>query len=332
MKISYLKRVGKNTALTLAAPVIVTLVMLLACAIKGVPFWAPDSGFRAFTYSMMLAVFSAFALSMHLFGGRFDFSLGSVTVLSAVIAGQIAIALHMNAFAMFLVFLVVGAVLGAVSGFLYLLLNLPPMITSLGVALAYEGLSFSLSKGTGVKIALYPELLGGTAVQPMFAVLAAGLVVMYLLMNYTRFGFHYRALRFGQKISVDTGINEKANALTCYCICGSLVAVVGFLRLSYNGSLEPQLNLATSSTIFSAMLPMFIGGLLTKVCEFNISLIVGCYTATVITQGLSSLGVSAQARSLTSAFLMMFLLMYSINGHKLWAILDSIKRKRGASS
>ncbi|MDR1354949.1 MAG: hypothetical protein LBJ43_01560 [Propionibacteriaceae bacterium] len=311
-----MKRLAKNILLTLIVPVSVTAIMLTACQIKGVPFWAPGSGFRAFIYSMMLAVFSAFALSLHMFAGRFDFSLGSVAILSAVIGGKIALAAGTNMFGMLIIFLIVGAVLGTISGLLYLLLNLPPMITSLGVALAYEGLSFAFSEGRGIQIALHPELLGGAALTPMFLILAISLIIMYALMNFTRFGFNYRAIQYGQKIAVDTGLNEKSNALVCYAICGSLVAIVGFLRLSYNGALQPQLNLSTSGTIFSAMLPLFIAALMVKVCESNIALVIGCFTATIITQGLSSIGLSAQTRSLISAFLMMFLLMYSINGQK----------------
>ncbi|MDR1533333.1 MAG: hypothetical protein LBS62_14330 [Clostridiales bacterium] len=307
-------RLLKNIGLTLIIPCFTLAVVLAACAVNGVSFWAAQGGLRAFLYSVTISVFSAFALGLHLFAGRFDFSLGSVAVLAAVIGGKAAIALQCNWASMLVVFIVTGAVLGAVSGLLYLLFNLPPMITSLGVALAYEGLSFALSGGSGVKISLNPALLGGASVEFMFVLLAAGLAVMYVLLNYTRFGFNYRAIQFGQKIAVDTGLNEKSNALICYVICGALIAVVGFLRISYNGSQSPQLNLSTSGAIFSAMLPLFIGGLMSGFCEQNISIVVGCLTSALITQGLSSVGVSLQARSLMTSFLMILILMYSTNG------------------
>jgi ribose transport system permease protein len=267
-------------------------------------------------------VFSAFALGLHLFTGRFDFSLGSVAVLAAVIGGKLALLWDLDAFGMLVLCLASGAALGAVSGLLYLLFNLPPMITSLGVALSYEGLSFAITGGNGVQISLYPKLLGGAGIPQMIALLATALLVMYVLLNCTQFGFNYRAIQFGQKIAVDTGLNEKANALACYILCGALVSVVGFLRISFNGSQAAQLNLATSSTIFSAMLPMFIGGLMAGFCEQNISMVVGCLTAAFITQGLSSVGVSAQARSLITSFLMILILMYSTNGAQLRAWLS----------
>jgi ribose transport system permease protein len=158
----------------------------------------------------------------------------------------------------------------------------------------------------------------------MIGLLAVALVLMYVLLNFTQFGFNYRAIQFGQKIAVDTGLNEKSNALACYVLCGALVSIAGFLRLSYNGSQAPQLNLATSSTIFGAMLPMFIGGLMAGFCEQNISMVVGCLTAAFITQGLSSVGVAAQSRSLITSFLMILILMYSTNG----AIIRSWLAKR----
>jgi ribose transport system permease protein len=122
------------------------------------------------------------------------------------------------------------------------------------------------------------------------------------------------------------GLKEKTNAWICYCIAGVLVAVGSFLRISYNGMQSPQLNLSTSSVIFSAMLPIFIGMLVGKFCESNLALVVGCFTAAVITQGLSSLGVSNQVMSLTNAFLMMGLLIYAINQQKAKEILNTVSK------
>ncbi|MDR1640132.1 MAG: hypothetical protein LBC41_05615 [Clostridiales bacterium] len=324
------KRLLANTGKTMIIPCFTLSIMLVACFAKGVPFWAEQGGFRAFLYSMALTVFSAFALGLHLFTGRFDFSLGSVSVLSAVIGGKLAIMFNMNAFAMLLTCLAAGALLGAISGLLYLLFNLPPMITSLGVALSYEGLSFAFTGGNGVQISLHPALLSGAGVGQMIALLAVALVVMYVLLNFTQFGFNYRAIQFGQKIAVDTGLNEKSNALACYILCGALVSIVGFLKLSFNGSQAPQLSLATSSTIFGAMLPMFIGGLMAGFCEQNISMVVGCLTAAFITQGLSAVGVAAQSRSLITSFLMILILMYSTNGAIIRSWLANLM-KRGVS-
>jgi ribose transport system permease protein len=316
-QISYVKRLLKNTGFTLIIPCFTLAVMLIACAVNGVPFWAAQSGFRAFLYSVTIVVFIAFALGINMSAGRFDFSIGAVSALTAVIGGRIALLLGLNSFTMLIAFILVGVVLGAISGGLYLLFNLPPMITSLGVTLAYEGLSFVLSGGRGVQIALRPELLRGAGVESMIALILAGLAVMYVLFNFTRFGFEYRAIQFGQKIAVETGLNERANAIICYIISGSLVAVVGYLRISFVGNQSPQLNLATSTTMFTALLPLFISGLMAKYCERNISIVLGCLTSAFITQGLLSTGVSIQARSLVSSFLMILILIYSTNGEKI---------------
>jgi ribose transport system permease protein len=307
----------KNTILTLLVPGVVLVISLGMCAAKGVPFWAEQGGFRAFVYSFVLTVFSAFALGLHLFAGRFDFSLGAVATLSAVLAGRAALAWGLNTYTMLAVILVIGAILGAISGGLYILFNLPPIITSLGVALAYEGLSFGLSKGNGVYLSLKPELLHGADLVPMFVLLAAGLTLMFVLMNFTRFGYNYRAIQFGQKIAVETGLNEKSNAMWCYILCGVMIAVVGYLRLSYNGSQAPLLGLSTSASVFTAMLPLFIGGLLARICEQNISIVLGCLTSTMIQQGLSRVDVSAQARSLLMSLILVLVLVYSTNGQKI---------------
>ncbi|MDR0435886.1 MAG: hypothetical protein LBH11_03870 [Propionibacteriaceae bacterium] len=306
--------------------------MLIICELKGVPFWAEQGGFRAFLYAVCMSAFSAFALGLHLFAGRFDFSLGATAVLAGIISGRIAIETGMNSFTMLLTFVGVGAALGAVSGVLYLLFNLPPMITSLGVALAYEGLGYGISSGKGVNISLVPELLGGTGITPMLLLLGAGLVIMYVVLNFTRFGFNYRAIQFGQKIAVDTGLNEKTNAFVCYMMCGALVAMVGFLRLSYNGTQTAQLSLGTSAAVFSAMLPLFIGGVVARFCDQNIAIVLGCITTAIISQGLASIGVTLQQRSLITSFLMIAILMYSANGERVKAWLAKRRLQRVAAA
>lgn len=321
----------KNSVLTLLVPGVVLAIALAMCAAKGVSFWAEQGGFRAFVYTFALTVFSAFALGLHLLAGRFDFSLGAAATLSAILAGRAALALGLNTYTMLAVILAIGAALGAVSGALYILFNLPPIITSLGVALAYEGLSFGLSKGNGVYLSLKPELLHGADLGPMFALLITGLAVMFVLMNYTRFGYNYRAIQFGQKIAVETGLNEKSNALVCYILCGVMIAVVGYLRLSFNGSQAPQLGLSSSASVFTAMLPLFIGGILTRICEQNISIVLGCLVSTIIQQGLSRIDVSAQARSLIMSLLLVLVLMYSTNGHKITLWFNKVFAKKTLS-
>jgi len=331
-KTAHLKRLGKNACITLIIPGIALSLMLILCAIYDVPFLVPQGGFRAFIYTGVTTMFTAYALGIHLLAGRMDFSIGAASVLAAVIGTQIAIEVGANVATMLLIFIGVGVIIGAVSGVLYLLFNLPPIITSLGVTMAYEGLSFALTGGRGAQIAFYPALMGGASLPWMLALLAIGLVVMYIFFNFTRFGFNYRAIGFGQKIAVDTGLNEKSNALACYILSGALVAIVGFLRISFMGNQPPVLNLGTSAVMFNAMLPIFISGLMIKYCERNISLAIGAFTATIITQGLSSIGVSMQSRALITSFLMISILVYTSNKDMVMAVIKSNLSKKSQTS
>jgi high-affinity Fe2+/Pb2+ permease len=67
-------------------------------------------------------------------------------------------------------------------------------------------------------------------------------------------------------------------------------------------------------------------------CEQNVAMVIGCLTAAFITQGLSSIGVSAQQRSLVTSFLMILVLMYSTNGAAIREWLAKHFKQRGVSN
>ena len=190
------KRIIKNIVITLAPAVLVYLFFFVLTRIV-----APGSGFGVGTdlktigYNMVFSGFIALAVSYNLTSGRFDFSVGSVLLLSLIAGGSIAKELGMtdwpgSPFWLLLCVVVVGMVLGLISGIVYVTLKLPPMVTSLGVAMIYEAIGFSINKAQGIRFLGRFDLL--TWSQPVwsFGLLIVVMIILIYLLNFTKFGYN----------------------------------------------------------------------------------------------------------------------------------------------
>jgi ribose transport system permease protein len=133
----------------------------------------------------------------------------------------------------------------------------------------------------------------------------------------TRFGYNYRALANGQKIALDTGINEKVNAVICYMLSGALVAVAAAIFLSKYGTISPESGLASSSYFMGAFLPIFIGGFISRYSNLVIGVTVGSFTQAMLSSGLVSLGLSNSLQTLINGVFVMAFLIFTTNSYKL---------------
>ena len=144
-------KTSKKIIGTLAIPVIVAAVLLILCAANGKSMIANRTSFNYFTLYTAIVMITTMALSINLGSGRFDFSLGAMAVLSSILSSKISYALLAggtgSAVLMLCLNIVIGGLLGLCSGALYVTLRIPPIITSLGVTLIYEGISFTVTGG-----------------------------------------------------------------------------------------------------------------------------------------------------------------------------------------
>ena len=150
---------------------------------------------------------------------------------------------------------------------MYVVLHLPPIITSLGVTLIYEGILFTITEGRYVmKEVQNPSMTAFTGSWIYAAIIiVVVLAVCIAIFDYTKFGYDYNALKNGQKVAVNTGIKEISNAIGCYVICGGLMGIVGFLNATRSTTINGgQLNFSSISIMFTAFLPMFIGSYISR--------------------------------------------------------------------
>ena len=184
----------KRIAGTGAIPVATFLIVLILCSVKGVKLFETVGNWILFFRAAASVMLTTFALSLNLNSGRFDFSIGSISLLSSVISASICTSLGLSTVPMLIISIIAGAVLGLVSGAVYVIVKLPPIIVSLGVALFYEGLAFAITSGYGVSFVANTELTSFPSVLNYTLVIILGLLIFIFIFDYTHFGYEYKAL------------------------------------------------------------------------------------------------------------------------------------------
>ncbi|MCM1107089.1 MAG: sugar ABC transporter permease [Blautia sp.] len=297
-------------------PVATLLIMLVLCGMRGVSLFETEGNWILFFRATASVMLTTFALSLNLNSGRFDFSIGSISLLSSVISASICTAAGLPTSVMLIISIAAGAVLGLISGAVYVIVKLPPIIVSLGVALFYEGLAFAVTSGYGVSFVANQELTSFPGVVNYLLVIVFGLLIFIFLFDYTQFGYEYKALLSGQKVSVNTGIREIPNAVACYTIAGALMGVVGFISATNTGTIQMALNFGSIGVMFTAFLPMFIGGFIGRFCNEKIGYLLGAVTTAFISLTYARLNVDASVQQIITALILVGFLIYLNNENK----------------
>ena len=169
---------------------------------------------------------------------------------------------------------------------------------------------------------------GGNWYFPLMIIIAV-LAVTIFLFDHTRFGYNYRALKDGQKVAVETGIREIPNALACYAVCGALMGIVGFLNAVRNTNINGgSLNFGSISIMFTAFLPMFIGGYISRFANEKIGFLLAALCMSMLNSTFAAFAneITASMQSIINAVLLVVFLIYLSNEYRIKTFLRPIRK------
>jgi ribose transport system permease protein len=178
-----------------------------------------------------------------------DLSVGSVLVFSGVVAAKTMIAVGGGAasalnsgWGVILVGVAVGLLVGlgwgVINGALVALLNIPPLIVTLGTFGMALGLADVITGGTDIAgiPTKFNSTIGAGKLGPVpWLVVIAGVVtiVFGLVLHYTRFGRYTYAIGSNSEAARRSGVNVKLHLIKVYAIAGVLSGLGGVLSLAY---------------------------------------------------------------------------------------------------
>lgn len=205
------------------------------------------------------AIPAAFGAAVLISGGL-DLSVGSVFVTGSMVSAELAI--HgWPVVAVVLVAIAVGGAVGLLNGLLINLLNIPPIIVTLGTLFSVRAMVTYLSKGNsiGPVPAGFGKLGQGSALGvPYVVYLAVGVgVLAHIMLNTSTFGWNIRAAGGNREGARSAGINVRRVSVAVYVLSGSAAAFAGLLQASWLGSSSPSLGTGLELTVIAAAI---IGG------------------------------------------------------------------------
>ena len=193
---------------------------------------------RQSTYLAMVSMGQMFALLT----GGFDLSVGTTLAVTSVVGATAMAAAHAAmpdsvALAVALGLLAgfgAGLSIGIVNGVGVALFNVSPFMMTLGMASIGFGIALYMTGGVPV-YGMPPEFgtvfgfgswLGVPA--PVYVTVAL-IVLLYLLVNWTRLGRYFYAVGGNIKAARLSGINTRLTLFTAYVLCGGMASISGLL-------------------------------------------------------------------------------------------------------
>ncbi len=233
----------------------------------------------------------ALAIWLQLKNGRFDFSSGATMLLTAIIAGNITHQLGDNPVMLFSLSIIIGTALSLFTATVYILGRLPVIISTIGMTLFYESLTYLVFDGTGVD-SIYTNakasVFGGL---PFILIPAALAVIVFIIFNnFSLAGMQGKLLANNQAASVHIGINEKRNILISYIFSGIIISLASIIYVSQN-QIAPKSGLATSGVLFSYIVPVFIGIFIGKASNDAIGIISASIGMQILNYGLNCINM-----------------------------------------
>ena len=203
-------------------PIVVYVLFFVICRIAGADKFGIGTDLMAIFRNTILTGMIALAVSYNLTSGRFDFSVGATLILSTIMGGGLALRFGLDAVSMLLLCMLFGVILGALGGLVYVTLRLPPMVVSLGVAMVYEAVGFIITNSTGISIIGKTNLMIWAKEPYIYLFCIVVILILYILLNKTKFGYNTNSLRKGQEIAVNTAsmkrpIPSSATPLPALC-------------------------------------------------------------------------------------------------------------------
>jgi len=273
--------------------VLTLIAIVVLCSIASPAFFTFKNALfilHASAPTMILATGVAFVLMT----GKMDISIGSTAYLSAGVGIMLMVHAHMSPLPACLIIFAIGALLGAVNGFIVVVLRVNPLITTLGTFFTFRGLALQITNSLTISIPSDLGEFGSIRVGPFFLdTLIAGVVLAAYHLVHTRtvFGRYVMAVGNGVDVAQKVGVPVDRATFLTFVLAGLMASVGGVLTMAQVGSISPSLGQGYE---FTAIALLVIGGVSLFGGEGTIlpGIVLGALTLTIIQSGLNFIGAS----------------------------------------
>ena len=246
------------------APVLVLITLVLFFSLINPNFMSLRNFARlsiAASPALMVAVGVTFIIIM----GSIDLSMeGAVSALAVIfcyflvwLGGSIA----GFGFVAIPAILLLGALVGAINGYIHVKLRIPSFMSSLAMGFVGTGAAVLMTGGNIVKIddEIFRSLLTYRMLSfPLMAYVTFGFLLLgWVIQSYTRLGRNFYAVGGGEDLAHASGVNVKRVRVLGFALAGFFFAVAGLLQVAKLGQAE---SVTGSNLMFISITSVVVGG------------------------------------------------------------------------
>ena len=260
----------------------------------------------------------AFGMTLVILSDGIDLSVGSTFALSAIVCAELLMS-GMPAFVAIVLALVVGTLLGVISGLLVTKGRLQPFIATLITMTAYRGVAQIITDGKPISQLANNTASGAFLFKAMgkgnvllfetikipipVIILVLAFAAVYFILTKTTFGRRIYATGSNAKCANLVGVNTSNIKIACYALSGFLSALAGLLMISRLDSAQPTLG---SGYELDAIAAVALGGTSMSGGRGKITgTIAGVLIIAVLNNGLNIMDVSSYYQAVIKALVIL---------------------------
>jgi len=293
-------RVGRRL-LTLreGSVIVITLVVAAYFAVTTDAFLTWDNFKTLLPYFAPFAILAAGEVFL-MINGEIDLSIGAVYLFAPFIFYEFDVA-GLALMPALLLAMLMCAVVGLVNGFFTAVIGINSFVTTLGMLLGLQGFTLIISDaqpvqtpGTDIlgEATTFSNFFGGGTYSELIWALAI-VIVLQLVLSYTRWGIYTVAVGSNRIAAEEAGIKVRLVIIRNFVLCAVCAGLVGVLEAVRTTSVQPDPS-GANDVLFGGISAAVIGGtLLAGGSGTVVGALIGALLLGVLNDGLIITGVNA---------------------------------------
>ena len=296
---------------TLILPVLMYLAMYWLCHANGRDYFGTWTMWRSLIADIGLSVACAMGIGLQFRCGRFDFSGGSIMLLTSIVAGNIAKGAGNSPVVLAIACIVLCVACSLLVGVIYVYGRMPIVIVTIGMTLVFEAITCLVYKGGGINLVSNSSLKVFSSYPVVFIpfLLAVGVYAFYSCCTTT--GGRAALLANNQQAAANIGVKEMRNVLISYIYSGirfGLATMIYCTTAKLSGAFN---SLQTVGSLFNNILPVFIGLTLARACGDTLGIVIGALSLCIMNFGLEAVYTAELGNALSLMITGIFLLLFN---------------------
>lgn len=302
-----------------AALVIPGSMYLIFALLRPEVFLRADVVYLLFIQSIE-SIILGWGMSFGMISGNMDMSVAAEMVLGSIVAAIAAKAFGVPG-------LVVGALattmaVGWLKSLVLRLIRSSSLVISIAYCLVLGALGAVVAQNKSLVITSAQTVLGKA---PWNLVIAFALgALMYYLHKYSVFGANCRAVGGGEQLAKNAGIDKYKVYGKGFIVASFYSGFSAIISLSRGAGTAAATGLQSMTPIFSAMIGVFLGMMLTRWVNIVFGVVSGILTMNIIGYGLLTLNIEPDLKNtITGAFLLAIMTIMAVRESR---ALEKVKR------